>query len=101
MGYDEAAEAWEAYSYTFAAGWLILPAEDQDIFDAAFGHLEEEITVVRSRLGQTMRKQQPQIIRFDQLSQKALNEVRAILETAAQSFEPCDRFYSFQLAAEK
>lgn len=42
----EAQEAWKGYSDCLAAGWLILPENDEDVFLAAFGEFDTESGVV-------------------------------------------------------
>jgi hypothetical protein len=33
ISYEDAAHAWEAHSESYAAGWLCLPGEDNEVFN--------------------------------------------------------------------
>lgn len=40
--YNDAARAWEEYSDGLCAGWLVLPDDDEEVFETVFNHFEEE-----------------------------------------------------------
>lgn len=42
VSYGDAAKAWEQHSETLCAGWLMLPYEDQEVFDAIFNYFEDD-----------------------------------------------------------
>lgn len=42
ISYGDAAKAWEQYSDTLCAGWIMLPEEDETVFETIFYLFEED-----------------------------------------------------------
>ena len=43
MSYEDAAEIWEDYSDSYAAGWLILPKDDNELWQTIKHKIEPEV----------------------------------------------------------
>lgn len=63
--------------------------------------LRLEICVVQSNFGPAFRDAPPNLIRFDELSAEACEEILSIIKSLDKKFDPSDRFYSFQLNSKK